>query len=122
MRVISISTKGVSSPAVATVKASNGNSYYAICHGEEGRGRWQVRFPLAVREFPFHEKETPSTQDQEFSLVDLRKTDKKNNGMYLLAKGAADNAQLVFWRLSPGYRGGASYTMGGGCGQSDCPR
>jgi hypothetical protein len=52
MKVISISTRGVQQVAATKTRAKNGAEYYALSHGEDGRGRWQIRLPLAAREFP----------------------------------------------------------------------
>lgn len=52
MKIIAISTRGVEPVAATKISAKNGAEYYALTHGEEGRGRWQIRIPLAAREFP----------------------------------------------------------------------
>lgn len=110
MKILSISTRGVQQ-VVATqrTRVKTGAEYYALTHGEEGRGRWQIRLPLAVREFP-----APADAGNRFplcgdyKLVDLRKQDPRGNPLYLLAPGHDDGQQLVLWSLSPGYRGSAS--------------
>jgi len=114
MKVIGISIRGVQ-PVVATkFRAKNGAEYYAVCHGEEGRGRWQVRFPLAAREFPASADTGDYFQlDGEYKLVELSKKDPRGNQLYLLARGQEDGQQLVLWHLSPGYRGGAEYELSG---------
>lgn len=53
MNVITLSTTGVIAAKAALVKGQRG-TYYAVLHGEQGRGRWQVSLPLAAREFPCH--------------------------------------------------------------------
>lgn len=114
MKIISISTRGVQPVAATKTRAKNGAAYYALTHGEEGRGRWQIRIPLAAREFP-----APADAgerfplDGEYKLVDLRKHDPRGNPLHLLALGREDGQQLVMWSLSPGYRGGASCDVAG---------
>ena len=114
MNVISISKHGEQKVAAVKTRAKNGAEYYAINHGEEGRGRWQIRIPLAAREFPAPADggdRFPLTGD--YQLVDLRKQDPRGNPMYLLALGQDDGQQFVLWSLSPGYRGGASFEVAG---------
>lgn len=114
MKIISISTRGVQPVAATKTSAKNGAEYYAISHGEHGRGRWQIRIPLAAREFP-----SPADAGErfplagEYTLVDLRKQDPRGNPLHLLALGQEDGQQLVLWSLSPGYRGGASFNVEG---------
>ena len=113
MKVISLSIRGVQPVAATKTRAKSGAEYYVLTHGEEGRGRWQVRFPLAAREFPAQPEVDNFPLDGEFKLVDLRKQDPRGNQLYLLAKGQEDGQQLVLWHLSPGYRGGAEYELSG---------
>ena len=114
MKVIGISTAGVRPVTARKFRAKNGAEYFALAHGEEGRGRWQIRIPLAAREFP-----APADAgdyfplDGEYKLVGLNKQDPRGNPMYLLARGQEDGQQLVLWHLSPGYRGGASFEVFG---------
>lgn len=114
MKIIGISHRGVEPVAATKTSAKNGAEYYALTHGEGGRGRWQIRIPLAAREFP-----SPADAgdrfplDGEYKLVDLRKQDPRGNPLYLLALGQEDGQQLVLWSLSPGYRGGASCKVEG---------
>jgi hypothetical protein len=114
MKAVKISTSGVSQVAAYRTKSRSGNDFFSILHGEEGRGRWQIRIPLAAREFP-----SPAEHGEqidlvdEYKLVDLHKQDIRNNELYLLALGQADGKQLILWSLSPGFRGGASYDVSG---------
>jgi len=114
MKVIAISTRGVQSVAATKTRAKSGAEYFALTHGEDGRGRWQYRIPLAAREFP-----APADAGDrfpltgEYKLVDLRKHDPRGNPLHLLALGQDDGQQLVLWSLSPGYRGGASFDVAG---------
>ena len=113
MRVIEISIYGIQSATATKIRAKNGAEYYAVCHGEEGRGRWQVRIPLAAREFPAQPGVDRLQLDGQFKLVDLHKQDPRGNPLFLLARGQEDGQQLVLWSLSPGYRGGASFEVFG---------
>lgn len=211
MKIVSLSINGVG-VAKASIVVSAKGLYWALKHGEEGRGRWQVRYPLLSRHFPapevvpdwsayehlhrggvikmewsdevhtrehhwFNGKETyfyrklrwvcpvcgsenttPSwvgekeadqlpdpTQPvdvdmvkrganslrckcqnarkaaleseleltENFFLRDLGRKDPRGNQQYLLEKGQEDGEQLVVWKLSPGYRGGASFHIEG---------
>jgi hypothetical protein len=114
MKVAKINMNGVKTVNAQKVESQNGAEYYAIAHGEEGRGRWQIRIPLAVREFP-----APSDSGDtlpltdEYKLVDLGRTDPRGNPLYLLALGEDDGIQLIFWLLDEGYRGHAVYQVEG---------
>lgn len=114
MKIISISTRGVQPVAAVKTRAKTGSEYYVLTHGEDGRGRWQIRIPLAAREFP-----APADAGDRFplagdyKLVDLHKQDPRGNALYLLALGQEDGQQLVLWSLSPGYRGSASFEVSG---------
>lgn len=106
-------TKGGIRPAVARAVKSPRGRYFSLLHGEEGRGRWQYRLPLAVREFPCT-SDALSLEGADLSLVDLRRKDAKGNDLFLLVRASRPDArQLVLWYLSPGYRGGASYRVEG---------
>ena len=113
MKIIAISIRGVQPVAATKTRAKSGAEYYALTHGEEGRGRWQIRIPLAAREFPAQPAVDQLPLDGEFKLVDLRKQDPRGNPLYLLAKGQEDGQQLVLWHLSPGFRGRATYEVAG---------
>jgi len=52
MKVVVLDRDGVRPAMAEAIKAKSGALYYAVRHGENGRGRWEVRFPLAAREFP----------------------------------------------------------------------
>ena len=153
MKIKKLSVSGITTATATTATARDGRRFFAFAHGDEGRGRWQVRFPLASRDFPApaaptvpqvpngtacpqcgyvvsgllpgdypcpecrdsarHESHTPPPASQEYALVDLKKTDPKGNGLYLLTSGRDDGDQLILWSLSPGFRGGASYEISG---------
>jgi len=88
------------------------NKFLCLTHGEEGRGRWQLRLPLAAREFPVTEKKEVELLG-EYKLVDLGRKDPKGNSIFLIANGVDDGKQLILLSLSPGYRGSASYSVHG---------
>jgi hypothetical protein len=102
MKVVTLNSSGVR-PAqpVKAVHPGHGE-YLRFEHGEEGRGRKLVFFPLAVRDFPSDSKVPP---DQEF---------KYTPGSFVLRRGCNDGEYLVLWDLEPGFRGSASYEIEGG--------
>lgn len=53
--------------------------------------------------------------EEEFALRPIGKQDDKGNDLYILIPGRDDGKQLVIWSLSPGFRGGASYSVHGQC-------
>jgi len=69
MKILRVSTEGICPPSAKLVEGK----YYALHHGEKGRGRWEVRFPLPSREFPPREDTLPL--DGDYSLVDLHRTE-----------------------------------------------
>ena len=107
MKMLRISTEGICPPVAKLVEGK----FYALCHGEEGRGRWEVRFPLSSREFPPGEDTFPLGWN--YSLVDLYEVDQRGNPLYLIADGKEDGKFLILLSLSPGFRGGASYRTEG---------
>jgi hypothetical protein len=113
MKIRELSMAGIMPISAKVLEARNGAKYFAITHGQTGRGRWQVRFPLA-REFPVpSDKVGRIEMTGDYKLVDLRKKDPAGNDLYLIAKGNNDEKQLIFWHLDPGYRGGATYMVSG---------
>ena len=120
MKIVRLSKAGISPAKITTVTAKSGRKYFAVLHGEEGRGRWEYRFPLGAKDFPFgrnrtlpFEKGEPDPTSTEFSLVNLNRSDARDNDLYLLGAGRKDQKFLVFWRLSPGFRGGATFEITG---------
>ena len=109
MKILRISTegKGICPPSAKLVEGK----FYALHHGQEGRGRWEVRFPLPVREFP--PEEDTLLLDGDYLLVDLCKKDQRGNPLYLITKGKEDGKFLVLLSQSPGFRGSASYRTEG---------
>ena len=107
MKIKRVSTEGICPPAAKLVEGK----FYALHHGQEGRGRWEVRFPLPVREFP--PEEDTLLLDGDYLLVDLCKKDQRGNPLYLITKGKEDGKFLVLLSQSPGFRGSASYRTEG---------
>jgi len=116
MKVIKLTKNGILSISPTIASAKRGGKYFCFTHGEEGRGRWAVKFPLGVRDFPVN-LENPlkslPAENTDYNLVDLKKRDRGDNNLYLLGKGIEDGKFLVFWWLSPGFRGGARYSVEG---------
>jgi hypothetical protein len=114
MKLLNLNMKGISTAKAHTLIAKNGCKYYAVTHGESGRGRWQCKLPLAAREFPYDENQpTISLDGDSFRLINLNKKDPRGNSLFLIGKGQPDNKSLVLWSLDPGYRGSASYNVAG---------
>jgi len=113
MRVITLSRRGIDRPLPTVVEGARGR-YLALHHGEVGRGRWQVRIPLAVRDFPPPAEDgDPVPLDVPVGLRVLPKKDKRGNPILLLTRGQEDGRVLVLWYLSPGFRGSARYEIEG---------
>ena len=115
MKVVNISKFGIDKRIAKKEKATNGKFFYMLTHGEEGRGRWQVRFPLGAKDYPCYENSaiTLDISQEDFKLININKKDKKGNDLYILGKGYDDGSFLVMWNLNPGFRGGASYKLEG---------
>lgn len=115
MQIYSISMHELRITNAHVVNGKRGR-YFCLTHGEDGRGRWQLRLPLAAREFPVTEDVKNSDVlklEGEFNLVDLKRKDPQGNESYLLVNGQADGKQLILLSLNPGFRGGASYNVSG---------
>lgn len=114
MKIVKIGITGVQPAEAQRICSKSGAEYYTLTHGEEGRGRWQIRIPLAAREFPSPAEGGHTLKlDGDYKLVDLHKLDPRGNPLYLIALGKEDGQQLVLLSLSPGFRGSASYEMHG---------
>jgi len=100
MKVITLSSLGVRPARPVKATHPGRGEYLRFEHGENGRGRKLVFFPLAVRDFPPGSEVPP---DQEFAY----------GGGFVLRRGYNDGKYLVFWYLEPGYRGSASYEIEG---------
>ena len=115
MKIVRLGINGIETVAAHAVVAKNGQRYFAIDHGQTGRGRWNVRFPLAAREFPVpvEDRDRIILEGDEYKLIDLKRKDPRGNQQFLLALGKSTNDYLVFWHMSPGFRGGANYKISG---------
>jgi len=104
VKVIRLSTEGIETPYAGL---EPGGRFFVLRHGESGRGRWELRLPLAAREFPPSLAEGGFLpMEGEFKLIPLHREDPRGNPLFLLARGEEDGHWLVLWNLSPGYRGG----------------
>ena len=117
MRIYTASTKGVEFATAKAVTARNNKKYYAITHGEQGRGRWEYRIPLGARDYPYiNGVDELILSDDDYKLIDIKKKDPAGNDLYIIGKqDVPDNRALLLLWLSPGYRGGATYTVDGAC-------
>jgi hypothetical protein len=106
MRVLLLDRTGVR--AARPVKATHPTrgDYLRIEHGEEGRGRRLVFFPLGSRDFPAQGDLPP--QDQQYKLLAV-----SEGRAHILVRGTDDGQYLVLWSLSPGFRGSATYSVAG---------
>jgi len=114
MQILKLSKRGTEPATAYRTLTKSGKEFYRLTHGEEGRGRWQIRFPLAVREFPSPAEHGDKLElNGEYKLIDLERDDPRGNPLHLIANGEADGKQLILWSLSPGFRGGASWKVSG---------
>lgn len=112
MKILRISKDGIAQTRAISVASKDGSKrYYALYHGETGRGRWQVQIPLQPKDFPVSEDTFPL--QGEFSLHFLGKKDARGNPLFILKKGVEDGTFLILWDLSPGFRGSASFSVEG---------
>lgn len=122
MEIIRLSKGGVSPKDAVLTSGNYGSPFYALIHGEEGRGRWAYRIPLGGKDFPSN-PDSPTTLPLLKKNYILRKVegkqDKAGNDLYLVgvnpafAEDASSKEFLVFLELDPGFRGGASYEVTG---------
>lgn len=111
MKIISLSKNGISTPT-ATVFESPRGKYYCLVHGQHGRGRWQIRIPLSSKDFPVVENEIQLKG--EYGLIVTDKKDARGNPLMIITKYPDPVINyLVLWKLSPGFRGSASYEVEG---------
>ena len=100
MRVINISASAGVKPAQPIVCKTfdKQQEYYAFCHGSyDGI---EVVIPLVNRDFPVvRTKEIPSPNTN-YNLVDLKRKDKHNNGLFLLNQGYFDNNFIVLLKIN----------------------
>jgi hypothetical protein len=107
MKVVKIGINGIV-PAVP-VKATHPvrGEYLRFEHGQEGRGRKLVFFPLGSKDFPA-ERGLPEP-DQAYRLIPV-----SGNKTFILGRENRPSDEfLVLWSLSPGFRGDARYTVEG---------
>lgn len=113
MKIISISSEEISIPKAHVIKGDKGK-YFCLTHGENGRGRWQLQLPLAVREFPISsEKTTAIEMADNYELINLNKKDPRDNNIYLIVKGEEDGTYLVLLTVSSGIDGNVFYKVSG---------
>ncbi len=103
MKVVNLSIRGVFPATPEKATHPTRGEYWRFTHGQEGRGRRLVFFPLGTKDFPG----TAPAPEQEYQLIPVRL------GHYILGAGTADGHYLVLWDLDPGFRGGAEYTIEG---------
>lgn len=149
MKVVGLTVNGVASMQASSLRLPSGERFYALCHGEEGRGRSRFVLPLSPTQFPCdipaitqrqgggwecangHSglysgnlragdgcpkclRNQPSISNVAFDLKETGNIDAIGNPIAMLARSErTDSHQLVFWSLSPGFRGGAFYSMEG---------
>ena len=102
MKVVTLSIKGIETAKPVIAEHPSLGEYFRFEHGESGRGRKLVFIPLNVREFPVHKDY--NWENENYSL-------QRRSSINILNKGN-DDTFLVLWRLTPGYRGSASYSLG----------
>ena len=113
MKVLALDMTGVKTVVATKIKTNEGD-YYAVTHGEEGKGKWQVRIPMAINEFPVEEgKDELALEYFNFKIIKLQKKDPKGNHICLLTKSKRDSETLILWNLNPGLSGGSQYEIEG---------
>jgi hypothetical protein len=130
LKIISICKDKIDTVKAIPVESKTGELYFCLTHGEDGRGRWQLRFPIPTRIVKPQGKNS-RLEVLDCKLVPLNKKDARGNDQYLIVPElwvlytdddrsgklfgdqTKDNEYLVFWNLSPGYRGGASSIVSG---------
>jgi len=113
MKVFILDTTGVH-PAIPQVTQTARGPCWAFTHGEQGRGRWEWRALLAIRDFPARNPKQPPEPAQDYRPLWLEGADARGNRhLLLLREEEDDGTRLILWSLSPGYRGGASYEIQG---------
>lgn len=118
MQVIDLSYCGVA-PArpVAALHPTRG-PYWRFQHGEEGRGRKLVFFPLGARDFPC--ASAYAKWEGEVPPLDLISVSEGRAFILVRAQQKDDGRKLVLWSLSPGFRGGATYAIEGKAEELRC--
>jgi len=129
MKIMKISKDGMQTVRAIPVESKTGELYFCITHGEEGRGRWQLRFPIPTRIIK-PESKNSRLEVLEGELISLNKKDARGNDQVLIVPSVwkvhtntstgdkhgeetQNSDYLIFWNLSPGYRGGANCITSG---------
>lgn len=116
MRVVLVSHLGIeAAKPVAALHPTRG-PYWRIQHGQEGRGRKLVVFPLGARDFPCHSADA----EWQGEVPPLALIPVSDGRAHILGRGKEDGRQLVLWSLSPGFRGGATYQLEGAAREIAC--
>jgi hypothetical protein len=106
MKVIELSKRGVS-PAKPELATSPRGQYWRFSHGEQGRGRKLVFFPLGARDFPGSQPAPDG--DQDYDLIPV-----SEGRAHILVRGRGrQEGFLVLLSLDPGFRGSATYEVSG---------
>ncbi len=113
--IINTLDRGGIAPAKPTRLEGPRGPYWAFAHGERGRGRWQYRLPIAGPASDTPPPSGPYTLHAIRTADGAPRLDAAGNPLYILRRARAleADAQLILWHLSPGYRGSATYTLGG---------
>lgn len=115
MKIKQLSTKGIESVFAYPVEAKSGELYFCATHGENGRGRWQLRFPIPTRIVKPESKESRYELNSNIKFASLNKQDSRGNPQYLIVpdEETSDNDYIIFWHLSPGFRGCSNFKIEG---------
>lgn len=113
MKILKLDIHGIS-PKFAVARQFGNRLAFLLVAGERGRGRWEYIIPIASSvAVPSNIDDTFDTTNINFSLKNLNRKDPAGNDLYLVVNGEDDNTFLVFWNLSPGFRGGAKFSVSG---------
>jgi len=101
MKIINISylCRKATCPIAYPIQIKDGSRFFCVNHGQVSRQGWQLRFPLGIKDFPCNDMDDQIHLDGDYDLLDMRRTDKKDNKQYLIVKGSPSEAQLVFWSM-----------------------
>jgi hypothetical protein len=107
MKIIKLGIDGVEPAIPKKATHPTRGEYLRFEHGQDGRGRKLVFFPLGSKDFPA-ELGMPGT-DQEYRLIPV-----SEGRAYILGReNRPSNDYLVLLSLNPGYRGEAEYEIEG---------
>jgi hypothetical protein len=134
MQVLSLSMSGVKPASPRIILSKGGYPLWAFNHGELGRNRHMVTFPLGAQDFPTPKRANDEDEDEllqmaieqglepqgPYRMIPLRtgqgapKLDAKGQQMYLLGLASRETGEsLIFLDLNPGWRGSATYKFEG---------